>query len=402
MAPPELRPIRVLYSFHHRLGAPRICWTAWQQVIGLDAVGAEVNAVVGSALRTPPESVRLVKTLALGKLRVPFRLLGARGMAVAHDWIASRWLKKHAAEIDIVHAWPMACLRTLRVAKRHGIPVLMERPNAHTAFAFRVVEEECKRIDFEMPAGYESTFDAKSLALELKEYEEVDYLLCPSPFVAKTFVDEGEPATKLLAHQYGYDSALFWPGQQNALAAKPLVMIYVGLCTPRKGLHHTLKAWLASTASKAGRFMICGEFVPGYREKLGDLLDHPGIEVLGQRNDVPALMRQADLFVLSSVEEGSALVTYEARGSGCVLLVSDAAGAVCRDGENALVHPSRDAATLTKHLDLLDRDRNLLWKLRDASIRDLDELTWRAAGRKLLDVYREVLARQPSRMPCRQ
>ena len=59
------------------------------------------------------------------------------------------------------------------------------------------------------------------------------------------------------------------------------------------------------------------------------MLAHPSVRVLGQRNDVPELMRQSDIFVLPSIEEGSALVTSEARGSGCVLLVSDAAGAVC-------------------------------------------------------------------------
>jgi glycosyltransferase involved in cell wall biosynthesis len=288
----------------------------------------------------------------------------------------------------------MAGLRTLRTAKKHAIPVVLERPNTHTGFACTVVEEECKRIAFKMPAGYESTFDAKNLALEVKEYEEGDFILCPSDFVAKTFTERGIPEEKLLRHQYGYDASAIWPGEQAATQEKPLVMIYVGLCTPRKGLHHTLAAWLASSASQHGRFMICGDFVPGYREHLAALLEHSSIQVLGHRSDIPELMRQADVFVLSSIEEGSALVTYEARGSGCVLLVSDAAGAVCCHGENALVHASGNAATLTEHLNLLDRDRDFLHRLRTASIRELETLTWQAAGEKLLSVYREALASQ--------
>ena len=139
--------------------------------------------------------------------------------------------------------------------------------------------------------------------------------------------------------------------------------------------------------------MMCGDFVPGYREKLGKLLDHPSIEVLGHRSDIPELMRQSDLFVLSSVEEGSALVTYEARGSGCVLMVSDASGAVCGHMENALVHASRDFETLTSHINLLNADRELLGKLRSASISGLDQLTWHAAGTRLLEVYQEALGR---------
>lgn len=387
----EPPPLRVLYSFPHRLGAGRICWTAWQQVLGIERAGARVTAIVGSAQRKPPLSVRLITTLSVGRLRLPFRLLGARRMAVFHDWFTSLWLKSHATKIDIVHTWPLGGLRTIRVARKLGIPVVMERPNTHTGFAYKVVEEECDLIDFKLPDGYEHKFDAVSLKHELKEYAAGNFLLCPSDFVKRTFVDEGVAPEKLLRHQYGYDRSAIWPGNQGADPRQSLVMIYVGLCTPRKGLHYTLQAWLASDASNNGRFMICGDFVPGYREKLGKLLLHPSVEVLGHRKDIPELMRQSDLFVLSSIEEGSALVTYEARGSGCVLVVSDAAGAVCCHRENALVHASRDVVTLTRHINELARDRVLLASLRAASIRDLDQLTWHAAGVKLVEVYREAL-----------
>ena len=95
----------------------------------------------------------------------------------------------------------------------------------------------------------------------------------------------------------------------------------------------------------------------------------------------------------SSVEEGSALVTYEARGSGCVLLVSDASGAMCEHMKNGLIHPSRDVEALTGHIRQLDSDRMLLAKLRDESLSGLDGLTWAEAGRKLADVYRDVRKR---------
>jgi glycosyltransferase involved in cell wall biosynthesis len=167
-------------------------------------------------------------------------------------------------------------------------------------------------------------------------------------------------------------------------------MIYAGVVEPRKGLHHALKAWLASGAHEKGTFMVCGEFVPGYRERLEPMLSHPSVKIMGHRSDLPDLMRQADVFVLSSVEEGSALVTYEARGSGCVLLVSDASGAVCQHMQDGLIHPMRDAAELTAHLRLLDSDRVLLEKLRASSVAGLNQLTWDEAGRRLADVYRSV------------
>ncbi len=67
--------------------------------------------------------------------------------------------------------------------------------------------------------------------------------------------------------------------------------------------------------------MILGEFVPGYAEALGPLLEHPSVEVRGFASDPAAVMREADVLVLPSVEEGSALVTYEAQLCGCVPVV---------------------------------------------------------------------------------
>jgi glycosyltransferase involved in cell wall biosynthesis len=300
------------------------------------------------------------------------------------------WLNAHHREVDVVHGWPLGSIRTIRTAKRHGIPVVLERPNAHTAYAYEEVERENRDVGIVLPDNHDHEVDPKRLALEEKEYAEADYLLCPSDFVARTFLDRGFEESKLVRHQYGYDLSRFSPHAPNGAAHDGLVMIYAGVVEPRKGLHHALKAWLASGAHERGTFMVCGEFVPGYRERLEPMLSHPSVKIMGHRTDLPELMRQADVFVLSSVEEGSALVTYEARGSGCVLLVSDASGAVCEHMKDSLIHPMRDVAELTAHLRLLDSDRVLLEKLRAASIADLNQLTWDEAGRRLAEVYRSV------------
>ena len=121
------------------------------------------------------------------------------------------------------------------------------------------------------------------------------------------------------------------------------------------------------------------------------MIDHPTVRVLGHRNDIPELMRQADVLVLPTLEEGSALVTAEARGSGCVLVVSDAAGANCEHLKNALVHRAGDVETLTQHLTMLHEDRALLTRLRAASLSSVCEITWTAAGVRLLEVYQDVI-----------
>ena len=131
--------VRVLYSFPHKIGAGRICYTAWQQVRGLSDAGARVLLFPGVVQRSLPETVRVRPTLARGRIRIPYRLLGRLRALALHDYIVARRIEKLAGRIDIVHAWPMAALRTLKAASRLGIPTVLERPNARTRFAYEVV-----------------------------------------------------------------------------------------------------------------------------------------------------------------------------------------------------------------------------------------------------------------------
>jgi glycosyltransferase involved in cell wall biosynthesis len=262
-----------------------------------------------------------------------------------------------------------------------------------------VVQKECERLGVSLPPDNEHAYNAWKLRKEEEEYELADRLLCPSDFVVKTFLDRGYPREKLARHQYGFDDKGYYPDAELREKGRGLTVLFVGVCAVRKGVHYALDAWLKSPASKDGTFMIAGEFLPEYQEKLASMLSHPSVQVLGHRNDVPELMRKSDILVLPSIEEGSALVTSEARGSGCVLLVSEAAGAICRHMENALVHCVGDVPALTQHFTVLHEDRALLERLRAASLATVPELTWTVAGENLLHVYRETIAGHRARVP---
>src|SRR4051812_36765542 len=123
--------IRVLYSFPLKLGAARVCTTAWHQVDGLAAAGAEVTVFPAAISRPLPSKIKVRPTLARGKWRLPNRVVGRMFYAALHDWIVSRRLQKMAGSIDVVHTWPLGARRTLKTAKRLGIPTFLERPNAH-------------------------------------------------------------------------------------------------------------------------------------------------------------------------------------------------------------------------------------------------------------------------------
>src|ERR1044072_8435972 len=155
MASNREKAVRVLYSFPHKIGASRICNTAWQLVNGLARAGADVTLLTASICRPFPSGLRVSTTLAWGRLRIPNKLIGRSRAWAWHDAIVASKLRRFHGKIDAVSAWPMGALRTLKVARELGIPSFLERPNAHTKFAYEIVREECRRLGITMPPGHE-------------------------------------------------------------------------------------------------------------------------------------------------------------------------------------------------------------------------------------------------------
>lgn len=384
--------IRVLYSFPHKLGGSRLSDGAWQQVNALAAAGADVLAYPGVLHIPVPPSVDVRPTLARGKFRIPYRLLGKMRTLALHDRIVAYRLEGLVGKVDVIHTFAAGALETLRTARRLGIPTVLERTNAHTRYAFDVVGKEFTRLGIILPPNDEYFYNADLLAKEEKEYDAADFILCPSDFVVKTFRDQGFPRDKLVRYFNGVDNIAFHPDEAPRDPSQPFTMLFVGVCAVRKGVHFALEAWLQSVASRSGRFLIVGDFLPAYKDKLSAMLSHPSVKVLGHVKDVPGLMRTADILVLPSIEEGFGRVITEAMASGCVPLASAACTDYCRHMETGLVHGVGDVQALKQHIELLYQDRMLLNRLRANALNLVPSLTWAAVGVKLLQVYREIVA----------
>jgi glycosyltransferase involved in cell wall biosynthesis len=98
-------------------------------------------------------------------------------------------------------------------------------------------------------------------------------------------------------------------------------------------------------------------------------------------------MRKSDILVLPSIEEGFGLVIAEAMGSGCVPLASEACTEICSHMKTGLMHRVGDTEALTEHITLLHENRALLQKFRVACLDARPNITWKAAGERLLEAY---------------
>jgi D-inositol-3-phosphate glycosyltransferase len=394
--------LRVLLSFPTRIGTTGIGTTAWYQATGLARQGAEVHVFCGSVERDLPGVCVDGETMRAFGHKVPYRLVGAERAMAWHDRRVAEMLLRRRGGYDIVHAWPAGGERTLRAAKSVGIPAFLERPNGHTATAVDVVEGECARLGMRLEPSSPHAFNAARLAREEREFAAADALLCPSDFVAATHAARGEPETRLLRHRYGYDPERFTPPLQPRPRDASLVITFLGRLEPRKGVHLALEAWRSSGIGVGARLLLCGKMEPGYERVLAPMIDQPGVELCGQVTDPAAILRASDALVLPSLEEGSALVTYEARACGAVLLISDRTGALANHGHDALVHHAGDYETLAHHLRSFSQNGEFRETLRANSLDGIGELTWDAAAQALLEAYATGAARVRNELPGRR
>lgn len=379
--------MRVLISFPYALGRVGVGRTALRQAEGLAALGHEVFVAAPVVASVIDPRIRVMESLRIGGRRIPSRLLRSAGTRrTIHDWRSSRWLAQLNSEapLHILHSWPLSGTRTMRAAHERGLTVVREAPNTHTGHAYDVVEREAAGLGVRVPASNSHHRDSSHLAAEQREWDLADVILAPSEVVRETFVANGFAPERIVRHRYGCD-----PGPVPDAVRKdgPLRAVFLGALEPRKGLHHALKAWADSVASERGTFTIAGRWMDGYSEVLGELRRVRGVVDAGFVDDPSKLLSDADVLLLPSLEEGSAIVTYEAQAAGCIPLVSREAGSFATDGVHALIHKAGDVAMLTAHLDLMHRDSELRARMRAACIDDRSRLGWDAAAVALIHAY---------------
>jgi glycosyltransferase involved in cell wall biosynthesis len=118
------------------------------------------------------------------------------------------------------------------------------------------------------------------------------------------------------------------------------------------------------------------------------------VRFLGQRSDMPAVLRAADAFVLPSTNEGLPLTILEAQASGVPVLAAPTAGIpeVVKHGETGFLIPHDDPAGYARQLHELFRQPALAERLNAAAAARLRlKHTSQAMLGRLREIYAEVL-----------
>ena len=131
-------------------------------------------------------------------------------------------------------------------------------------------------------------------------------------------------------------------------------------------------------------------------ETLG-IRDHVEMHTDVPEDQLAALYRNAQLFVLSSNEEGLGLVLAEAMASGTPVVSTDCGGpsTLIEDGQTGFLVPTGDAEALADRMAHVLTHPEKAWTLGQAGRERVEaEFSVEAAGERFLQVYDELVTDQ--------
>jgi len=368
---------RVAYTIGTTLGGTGIGRIAGRAVEGLERAGLLPRAMAWTApgidlpddrLLTAPFGSWIDRLLPYYYNDMPFDLLTARLVGSP----------------DVFHGWNNMCLRTMRRAADRGATTVVERASTHPDYQRRLVEREYREHGVD-----ESFNDGRLYRRAMVELQEADAIFVPSEFVYDSFLTEGFDESDLVLTPFGVDTATFTPPDDPATRREEFTVLFVGSLSLRKGIQYLLPAW--QKADVSGRLVLLGRVRDTAESVVEQYRDDPTIEFKGFVDDPVAEYRRASAFAFPSIEEGSALVTYEAMATGLPSVVTPNTGSIVEDGEHGIVVPTRDVGAVADALEALAASPERRERMGAAARRKIEGYTWTDYGDRVAKAYRERL-----------
>ncbi|HVG54574.1 MAG TPA: glycosyltransferase [Vicinamibacterales bacterium] len=268
-------------------------------------------------------------------------------------------------EIDLAAAW-----RLSRVLKQLRPDVIHAHDPGGVAMAATALSITAPRPRPALVASRRIEFPVARNSFSAWKYSQVDCFLAISQAVRDRLVADRIPAAKITVVHEGVDveriaalphgnlhAALFLPTHSPIVGA-------IGALVAQKA-HHTLVDAAAIAVKQVSdvRFVILGE--GELRPQLEKQIKHLHLErhvfLAGFRPDVLELLKDIDVFALSSTHEGmcTSLVDAMAAGKAAVATAVGGVPEVLADGETGFLVQARDSEALAARIVQLLKDENL-------------------------------------------
>jgi len=255
-----------------------------------------------------------------------------------------RWLRSRLRPGDVLISAPGYVAASAAWLRQNQGVVLLDCGNSHPENFWSLLEEEHRIWKVKTPpiAPHHITRCLRAIA-------SCNFIFSPSSFVTDSYLRRGFPARNILPTIYPVDLARFQPGARRP-ASRPFTIINTGSLSLRKGTPYLLEA-----------LRLIKKDVPEVRILLTRAISDSVASIIPRYADLniewaPSLphqqladrLREADLYILPSLEEGLARTALEALACGLPTIVTAHTGVndYIREGINGSVVPLRDPGAI--------------------------------------------------------
>ena len=292
---------------------------------------------------------------------------------------------------DVAYLWPGISLATYRRLKERGCTIIYEAVNTHELHSKAILDQAYAQLN--LPPNHDVT-DEKVVG-EVAKLELADFVYSCSPIMTASMINNGVPVHKILQTTYGLSEKAIVDGvyAKPSIDHKQPTFIFVGSISVRKGVHLLLDYWVKAKLN--AKLQIVGRIEPAIQSLVEGYLGKHNIEHIPYTKDLAGIYKNADVFILPSLEEGSPLVTYMAFGAGLPLLVSPmGGGGVVTDGVEGIVIDPHDADAWVEQLQNLAKDVGLRQKLAANSKLKAPYYVWDEVAKRRLTLLTEALKKR--------
>ncbi|HDI3235568.1 TPA: glycosyltransferase family 4 protein [Vibrio cholerae] len=238
----------------------------------------------------------------------------------------------------------------MQKAKKMNKICIMEQ-----TIAPKIYESELLLSEYEKYGSWvdENVKIHKNIEFENREREEwklADFIICGSDFVKDLLIDYGVEKARCLVIPSGVKINAFKNDKLLYNGRRKLRVLTVGTVNLRKGIQYTYQA--SKKLEHIAEFRCVGKV------ELNDTAKHDiskYIDLVGEipRSEISEHYKWADVFLLPSLCEGSALSVYEALSFQLPVICTYSTGSIIKNGIGGIIIPSHDVLAIVDSITSL-------------------------------------------------
>lgn len=317
------------------------------------------------------------------------KLLGQKVINYFGKRVARLAMKRH---VDAVVSYDYNSAIIFSILKKcaPSIKCIMDVSAANRLYMKKIYEKDCQQI---APAFAErlkreilGNMDKENESRLMSEIRNSDFFIVPSDFVEMSLMNSGVTREQIILCPYGVDLSLFkckeYESSEN-LERRPLEFIYVGGVKEIKGIYYLLEAFRRIPENIA-KLTVVGncDLTKDERQCYEKNVKFTGI-ILHQQ--IPAQLREADVFVFPSLGEGMSLSVLEAAASGLPLIISENSGIAekMHNNDEGFVIPIQSSEAIIEKVMWFSKNRQAIRKKGEKAREMAMEYSWERYNKQI-------------------